>query len=1308
MSSITDLNINFSNFNPYDRTTWPRNQVYESLTVKSLNYIAPKVIIANTAIANDAGPLGPHGDTITEKYLIITDASGKDKENRSPDHIKEDYFTTLTNMTGISPPNNPPLLSFDASYKVALQNLSSSTLTIAWVLYPNGLPTTPPLPIDHTNKPRWVLCTLHRPLTFTQTTPTVIIKPLYLPLYITTLPNITYQSLGAVSMPPCTPNLNGTFVIKDTRMGMIIQSPNMTPLPPTGEEINPEYTIAFGLDREEIRFTTLASLLVPPKSLTMMTTPPRSTRQNPTNPTWLYETNNMSYSSSHQLLSSVPFSTLIHKPSPHPTPTTLTSIVFHIATQNGTIPSLDQPLGPLINPPPIILPSHQSVKAQLLWAQKLNSDYDSIEWLNWCSIANIPPGRITTPPNTNFRQYTLALAIHVGRLNSKDLEWRTNGDPTVCSCLTSAHQPTEESPPDRILTCSGTPSQPNQVGMHDTHNRNIWKLVTQKWHNAIIRPTPTFTRFYCLCGLHYPDPTSRNRHCDLAAIDGRTHGPFFDDLDSASGSWTLIDRMKLKVMATGSFRLKIPSIVKPSSSWAEGLSVLIVHSKVVCANSDSPCYIPSGSSILTVSDSQATIDNIKSKVLSIPKLSEESRAPMASISATMRALHISPQAQKFIWTYLQDNNEHNLTILSDEFYDLFKKINKIVDSGAGNARIFRPDGPFDYGAAADARASPPANGFGHAIFWTRAGLNTGDSPLAAIETALISSHLHHLSHGEALGTVARHILAGRIDPAASPIARELLSPELEDSATRFLLLRSKATQNSVAHQLQADTLNHFPIALKACNTPTKRLCLLCNREIKDNYLHMWDCSHPMTQTGFCLTDLHTSEAVGRISPYCRFPPRKPQPPPRLLTPITPQYPTTLHSLLNAMANTVPEHYDHAKGRALLASQSLTAEEYLRLERLIEHRSAQRGITYYKYARGRGDGRLFGDLSSMQQLKSITRARIGDALYDIDFDCSHPSIIIDLCNKQNIPVPEIINTMVTDREVIRQELSVHYFGSITQEGIKFGKQQTNAFLYGQRLSTMSQFIENKVPEQSHPQKIKQFSEAMDILVQGSYNVPSIIPSADIDATKRRDPSKQGLRLLYAALSDLAARVESIKLHCILGRLSTHWGVDCNGTILMHDGAMISMSDLHPTGEAVLLSKTSLDQEILRDLTNYCRNTLKAYCKLSVKSGSQATDLTCGVPWPILDNHPIPQPNPTNRNYIGGAPDLISLDRIEPHYKNSPSTRTSFIGPTMTIEYKPPQSLTYTHQLKLSLWRALPLIICHSGTPSTLFSSIKNLL
>ena len=345
---------------------------------------------------------------------------------------------------------------------------------------------------------------------------------------------------------------------------------------------------------------------------------------------------------------------------------------------------------------------------------------------------------------------------------------------------------------------------------------------------------------------------------------------------------------------------------------------------------------------------------------------------------------------------------------------------------------------------------------------------------------------------------------------------------------------------------------------------------------------------------------------------------------------------------------------------------------------------------------------------MQQLKSVTRARIGDDLYDIDFDCSHPSIIIDLCNKQNIPVPEIINTIVTERELIRQELSIHYYGSVTQEGIKFSKQQINAFLYGQRINTRSPFIENNVPEKSHPPKIKLFSKAMDILVLGSLDVPSIIPLADINATKRRGPSRTGLRLFYAALSDLAARVESQKLHCILSRLTTYWGVDCNGTILMHDGAMISMSDLHPAGKAVLLSKTSLDQEILRDLTNYCRNTLKAYCKISVKCGSQATDLNCGVPWPILDNHPIPQPNPTNRNYIGGTPDLISLERTEHHRITSPSTRISFMGPTMIIEYKPPQSPTYSHQLKLSLWRALSLIICHSGTPATLFSSISNLL
>ena len=533
MSSLTDLKIDFLKFNPRDRTTWPRNQVFDSLTIDSLNYISTKVAIANEAIAKDSGPSGPHGDTFTENYVIFTDASGKDSENRSPDHIKEDFFTTLTDMTGISPPNNPPLPGFDASYKTVLQNLSSSVPTIAWVFYPEGLLTTPPLPKHHSTKPRWILSTLHRPPTFDPTSPTVITQPLYLPLYMTTLPHITHNFLGGGSMPPCTPNLNGTFVIKKgyrgkKHMGIIIESPNMTTLPHTEKVDNPEYTVAFGLGKKKIRFTKLVRLLVPPESLTTMTTSPRSTRQNPTNPTWLYETNNTSYPSSRQLLSLVPFSTLVPDPLLNPKPTSLSSIIFHLATQNGINPTAGQSVGPLIDPPPITLPFNQTPKAQLTWAQTINAKFDSIDWLTWCSTANIAPERITKPPTTNFSRHALALAIHVGRLNSKDLEWRTNGDPSVCPCLTSAHQSTDEPPPDRILTCSGTPSHPNQVGMHDTHSRNIWKLVTQKWHGTVIQPAPTFTRFYCICGLHYPDPISRNRHCDQAAKDGRMHGPFFD------------------------------------------------------------------------------------------------------------------------------------------------------------------------------------------------------------------------------------------------------------------------------------------------------------------------------------------------------------------------------------------------------------------------------------------------------------------------------------------------------------------------------------------------------------------------------------------------------------------------------------------------------------------------------------------------------------------------------------------------------------------------------------------------------------
>ena len=368
-----------------------------------------------------------------------------------------------------------------------------------------------------------------------------------------------------------------------------------------------------------------------------------------------------------------------------------------------------------------------------------------------------------------YGKYSLALAIHTGRINNSDIEWRTNPHPTVCPCFASSFIPNPD-PSTRIPTCKGTPSHPNPVGLQDTHFRALWINIAQKWHDTPPRdrPTPTFSRFYCLCGLSFPDPTQRNTHCAIAC-DGRTHGAFFDELDSASGSWILIDRTNLKVLATGSARLKIPSLIRPHSSWAEYMIVLIAHSHILSATDpSSPHHLPRDSSLLTVSDSSATITTIANCVDTPPTPVSESRAPMGTISATMRALRRSTHARSLHLSSTQDNNEHNESIYSALLSHIFKRINKIMDYGAKFSRE-SPQSPPDFGANSDARASPPPPGFGYAITWSYNGLQAGDSPLTYLETALEAQQLNHLTHGETIGTVARLIAAGFISPAASPL-----------------------------------------------------------------------------------------------------------------------------------------------------------------------------------------------------------------------------------------------------------------------------------------------------------------------------------------------------------------------------------------------------------------------------------------------------------------------------------------------------------------------------------------------------------
>jgi hypothetical protein len=76
--------------------------------------------------------------------------------------------------------------------------------------------------------------------------------------------------------------------------------------------------------------------------------------------------------------------------------------------------------------------------------------------------------------------------------------------------------------------------------------------------------------------------------------------------------------------------------------------------------------------------------------------------------------------------------------------------------------------------------------------------------------------------------------------------------------------------------------------------------------------------------------------------------------------------------------------------------------------------------------------------------------------------------------------------------------------------------------------------------------------------------------------------------------------------------------------MHDGCMVEMMTLNPDGQAKLQGKTGIDQEILQDLTEYTRESLGVFIRLTVKSGSQATELTCNMHWPILAKEEISPP------------------------------------------------------------------------------------
>ena len=139
--------------------------------------------------------------------------------------------------------------------------------------------------------------------------------------------------------------------------------------------------------------------------------------------------------------------------------------------------------------------------------------------------------------------YTLARSIHEGKLDSHATTW--GSDPNaraVCPCALTRLLADDTS--TRTAICSD-PSNP--VGLHGTHDRAAWTAQLRLEADNPSTATPTYEKYYCLCGSHYTSPEERNAHSQ-AARNNDTHGPFFDELATSGGANIAVNISTLQVV----------------------------------------------------------------------------------------------------------------------------------------------------------------------------------------------------------------------------------------------------------------------------------------------------------------------------------------------------------------------------------------------------------------------------------------------------------------------------------------------------------------------------------------------------------------------------------------------------------------------------------------------------------------------------------------------------------------------------------------------------------------------------------------
>jgi hypothetical protein len=377
----------------------------------------------------------------------------------------------------------------------------------------------------------------------------------------------------------------------------------------------------------------------------------------------------------------------------------------------------------------------------------------------------------------------------------------------------------------------------------------------------------------------------------------------------------------------------------------------------------------------------------------------------------------------------------------------------------------------------------------------------------------------------------------------------------------------RASISEIIRNLTESTCSTTLIIKEIFDKIGKPPCLFCKTSIKDSYEHARSGNCECTATNMSLHYLYASasEAIGKIGP-CIPPERWTPPCPKW----TPQYDHQNHkslliTLRNASRFIIQEEANIGEILKIKTNppKEISIKHLDRVNTLLTN--YPNGRIEYHLAKDRGDGRAFAGSHSLQMAPGWIRAHACSDLIDIDCHTSHPSNLIDALRFFKIPVPKILFTFVTKKTEIRGKLAEYY--DTHKDKVK---QLINSILYGASIGNNTWFDENKITPIRHHDDIINLANAVG---QCATDL-ALKCKADYDFAKRTHPKENEHKWKMTALSELLVRIEEQKLTCIITRLIDHWGINPKSIIPMHDGAMISLRNLHPEKELSKIARSNL--------------------------------------------------------------------------------------------------------------------------------------